>query len=249
MKNIENLWKTAIVFYRKYFTAIVAPIGAVVILFLLIYFGFLKIPDLSGKSELEKLRAQQQKIADIIKTGDISQCEKIRGTIINNTDYYSVCKNNILLNSSQNSLDISQCDQVDPSFMPVDLCKRNVVTKSIMSGSDVAVCDGLEPGLARYCKNIYWIKTAIKYDDAVQCNNLSEMGDVVSCKDNLAMERLIFGSGAGSCDVFSLQYRKGCNEFRQIRSKVPQGVQADCSAVTEAVFHSLCEDRKSMDNI
>src|SRR3989344_5805404 len=61
--------------------------------------------------------AKMEIVSALIDSGDINRCQKVEGTIIDGLDYYSVCRNNIIVKKIETEPDLSLCDYVDNNML------------------------------------------------------------------------------------------------------------------------------------
>ena len=50
-----------------------------------------------------------ERVYDVVQTGSLERCESFRDKIDNETNYYTVCRNNVLSARALDELDVSLC--------------------------------------------------------------------------------------------------------------------------------------------
>ena len=74
-------------------------------------------------------------MANLIKTNDLSQCDKARGIVIQGIDYEVVCRNNVAFSLATLNLDITECQKLDDALFPIIDCERAVRLRRADAGS------------------------------------------------------------------------------------------------------------------
>lgn len=145
---------------------------------------------------------QQQFVADLIKTGDLNQCQKAQGMVINGTDYFQVCLNNIDLNLAQEKGDLSYCDQLQGNDWDKTLCKRDTITKKISSGEGNFCPSLTDPGLKNFCTDAYWSRDALANETIASCDKVIDSVLKFDCQDAVHTVQLVSNTKGFSCKIF-----------------------------------------------
>ena len=134
---------------------------------------------------------QQEKVSEIIAAGDIGQCKRARGVVIDGVNYEAVCKNNIALQAAHASLDFSQCEKLDDNLMSIDDCKEKVLMEKLTKEQNISVCD-MAPtqDIKTGCTNKFWIQKALAGQDEALCGNVTPEFQQWICKDSVALGEL-----------------------------------------------------------
>jgi hypothetical protein len=177
----------------------------------------------------------QEKVAVIIKGGDLNTCDEIE-----NDMYRNVCRNNILLNKIQETKDIKLCRELDGKLVSVESCERNIIMKESLEKGDISVCSQASSvNVRKMCQQNVWIAQAVKNNDIGYCQNLKLDEEKMSCEDIFYFGS-IFQSGAENfdCQKFHQEdMRSDCLVFKNNpASKSPDF----CAGMKTALFSQLC---------
>src|SRR3989344_2976278 len=161
-----------------------------------IYFTYLSATQQSQGPILSaaEIRTQQENmVADIVKQGNIGNCVRAKGIVINGIDYEKVCEYNVALDQAQKHSDLSSCDKVgeyDPaSKMP---CQLNIILTNV-SLSDQDVCVTLSDSqLKSYCYVAYWREEGLCKSDIYICHKIDSPEGIANCRTNFYVDNLVF---------------------------------------------------------
>lgn len=243
---MRSFSKSAKVFYRANKSLI---LSSVFVLLLLGLGGFWYYQRTAPARERARIVRQQEMVAGIIATGDLDQCAKAQGIIIEGVDYETVCRNNIHLNQARTVLNVSTCDKLENNAYAKDLCKQQIIFQSIVQGRNKDICNNSLPDQLRaFCLETYWTEQAVARDDIALCAKSGIDASVTRCMDNVLIEDLVFKKKPISCDMFSKSMQPGCELFKKDIALNATKL-ADCSAITNRVFESFCVNREYIHSV
>lgn len=150
-----------------------------------------------------------EQVAKVVSTGDIEQCKKFDGKIVNSNDYGMVCQNNIFLQAAFKQLDFSACDKLMTGYSPDD-CKKTVIEKLIALKASVDVCAALAEDLKSFCQNRF---IAVGAEDAkimATCDGISDPATKSQCQGNVLLNILKADGQKTNCSLFDGDIKSQC---------------------------------------
>lgn len=206
-------------------------IAVLIFLFVLSYFYRAPIVDFFKTWQKIEPRNEiklQEQTAEIIKTKDFGQCEKIDDEL-----YKTVCRNNISLNLAQETQDISYCQKIDNKLISIEDCERQVIFQKSLDKEDINVCKETQnQELQKQCQDAFWPSLALKNSDVNLCNNALAEQEKNFCRDNYLFQKEFIQNTA----------QFNCQKFTD------EQVKADCKIYKESLgkqAHIVCTDLKS----
>jgi len=232
-RAMRRLLKKAKVWYRLYSRAAFVVILVVVATATL----FFALRD----KTLEEIQKEQLQVAQIIQSGDIAGCSAVKGLTLNDTDYYAVCRGNILLQKAKATLDASLCDGLDNALFAVEECKAGIRIMRIERGmADLAVCQESKSQDDRdLCLRSYWFKQAIKKDDISLCDSIEKNGHKEQCRASVLMSNLISGKNVKCASFTENALRLDCGEFQKAFSTRDLSL---CAEIGDLGLRAACQD-------
>ncbi len=187
---------------NKFFVCVL--VIALPLVFLAIYFYY----QLAGKQEITKpvkteveteLQLQEQ-AGEIIKTKDFKRCDEIK-----DETYQIVCVNNIALNLAEETQDISYCQKIDNTLVSIEGCERQVIFKKSLGDEDIGVCGETQnQKIQKECQDGFWLKLALKKDNATLCNNHQAEQEINYCRDSYVFQKEFIQNLTNfSCEKFA----------------------------------------------
>lgn len=183
------------------------------------------------KSELQL----QEQMAEIIKAKDLSGCEEIK-----DETYKKVCINNISMNLAQENQDISYCQKLDNSLIPISECESPIITKKSLNSENIDVCgETSDKELQKQCQNGFWPALALKKEDVNLCNNIQAENEKNLCRDQYVFQKeFIKSEDSFTCTRFSdKQIETDCGIYQKNSEKTHL---ANCSEFKSFIFSGLC---------
>lgn len=190
----------------------------------------------------EQAQLQEAQVAELIKTGDPSQCDKAKGIVIDGTPYETVCLNNVYENLAEQTLDASYCDKLDNQMLSIAVCKSKILTMRLSTATSSAMCNTAgSSDLKNSCLTQYWSIAAKKEGNAKLCSNIPLASASQRCSDSFYIMQLAAGKDV-SCSVFSSEVRADCQMFQSaLSSKTPS--QDVCYSIDTPELQNLCITR------
>lgn len=203
--------------------------GGTLIAFLAVLAIIYRLLFVSLPPDLRKLPPpeQQKQIAEIIKGGDISQCERAKGVLINGANYKSVCKNNIAAELAVSRLDSSFCAQIsDSTGLALRQCQEAVLLGQMRKEKDIEVCDrAVDQEMAKNCQSFYWQEQASAGRSVKACSSLPTAADQQNCRDRSLLS-LLAQQQSVKCTELSKPLRPDCLAFKKIMASGQSNISA-----------------------
>lgn len=211
-------------------------IGVVVVLALVggYYYIFVRVNTLTGK----EAEIKQQEVASIINAKEIQSCESLKRTMIDGTDYYSVCVNNIAESLAMKNLDASYCEKLDDKLFSRANCKSAVAVSLAIQKHDSGACSVLEESQKRYCVDTYLYNEATFTKNAALCGEISIIPTRQQCNDQILAQKLIENPTKINCSEFSQLAQSDCDAYKKALSATRDTGQ--CSFITNQILSSAC---------
>jgi len=182
--------------------------------------------------------SQEQKVADIIKTGDLSQCESVKGLVLQENDYYVTCRNNIIFNDALNQLNPSLCDDLDNHQFLIEDCQMQIVAKKMQQNGDLSFCQSIKSQVQISCIQAYWTNRAQSANDVSFCDQLDDSNSQTACKITVYLEQLRKNPVQFRCRLLDGQFYNDCIHLQQL---LPSKYNdASCHQLLTADIQSIC---------
>ena len=199
-------------------------------------------PTLSTEEEL----ALQAQAGEIIKTKDFGGCDAIQ-----NQMYRSVCINNIALNLSQETGDISYCLKLDDKLVPIAECERQIVSKQSIEKEDKAICQtATDEAVVKECEESYLFGLAGKKQDPSICDQEPDKTKADQCWNMYHVQKTLLHpglQGAGTSPSLNCSVLRGvdakadCTLMNEVKKdNNPQAIQQSCQNLKTPLFLQIC---------
>jgi len=194
---------------------------------------FSKILNATKEVEVKTELELQQQVADIVATKDFSQCNKVSDEI-----YKVVCVNNIALNLAQETQDLSYCQKIDNTLVPISDCERQIIfTKSVTKG-DIKVCEETkDAAIKEECITGYWQAKAFNEGNTALCENIGNEFGKNYCYDSYLFSNK-FQNNVSGFDCRSLkdiQTQEDCKNYKKVPSP-----SVSCGELRSMLFSNYC---------
>jgi hypothetical protein len=167
-----------------------------------------------GQNPSVDLKQLPQQTQSIIQSGDAAKCISLN-VITDGVNYETVCRNNIVWNAAQASLDIKACDGLDNKLMSIADCQSSVVAKLVAKDKNLTVCDQFAGTLKNLCVNDYWSILAVSENDPGQCIHLvaSSSEASMNCEENVLVSSIAGITSTPKCSLFTGAAKKDCTNY------------------------------------
>lgn len=162
---------------------------------------------------------QEENTAQLIKAGNFEDCGKIDYKSAEGLDYETVCRNNIALRKSEESLDFAWCEKLDGKMFSIEDCQSRVLFLKLEKENDPEVCDSVQsPILKSDCLSAFWLKESVSRGDVNLCSQIGESERESLCRRNFSIENLIADKENFICDIFEGQDKDDCLNFQSFEN-------------------------------
>ncbi len=188
-------------------------------------------------SAVELKLNQEQAIATVINSGDMSKCASLHGTVIDGTDYETACTNDIAYAQAMTNADLTACNKLDNVSMSVTDCQHQVINAQLQSkGTDgLAYCQTIsDQNLATYCNDTYAAGRAADTKDPKYCNQMSDAPSRKACAEGLVIAQLKATPASINCASLPASYRSECNILKTART------ESDCVKIHNSIMLQNC---------
>jgi hypothetical protein len=145
------------------------------------------------KTSINEEKTLDQRVADIIKTGNLDLCQKIE-----DQTFKTVCTNNIAFNLAKEKDDPSYCQKLDNNLMSVADCEREVVANKALGEGNISICEqASDESVKDQCKNSFYWKLALTKDDINICNQIQQKDQLEYCHNNYLINKKFRGNTKG----------------------------------------------------
>jgi len=238
--------------------------GVVIILILLLLIGGWYVSSLYQKDKknnlevssdqllLEKapniktLDQEEQKkvIRAITKIGSLEDCQYAEGLVIDGIDYYSVCRDNYLINRAQGG-DLSQCNLLSGKSMSVSLCKSEAVQSLHKQGKgSIDMCDSLDSQIdISNCRFRVSLREGIVTKNETHCEAIENEDLRTLCRFQVGLRSFIFEKEDFSCDFLEDNFSNRCESFKELVLENGAGDTRSCAlGSNEPFIYDLCRE-------
>ncbi|MDI6734439.1 MAG: hypothetical protein QMD50_03070 [Patescibacteria group bacterium] len=186
---------------------------AVVLIVVALLLIFYRKPMTEEEKQMWRM-SEEQKVAEIVSTGNFNKCSEVKYIGIDGIDYKTVCQNNIALNKARQTLNISWCSKIDNILISKSECEQDVIQGMLLKDNKLSVCDIVSNNaLKKDCVSSYWYLKAIADKNAAVCKNSPEPQ---ACEEIYWIDQLQQNPNSVSCSKISLATLKNdCNTFKK----------------------------------
>lgn len=189
---------------------------------------------------------QKEIIQAVAQAGTLEQCEYAKGLVIDDIDYYTVCRNNFFINHALSETNLALCESLVGEGVNSSYCKIETSNNLLLLNRvDVSICDqlGSETDISNCYDYSNHIK-AIRSSDSNICEEISTDSGKLSCSLSTTLAAAVFENEELNCAEFPETMQAPCQSFRDLLDKSPV---KSCEVGREIIpIYDYCRDAEQI---
>jgi len=175
-----------------------------------------------------------KKTVEIIKTKNISNCQKISDQF-----FKKVCINNISLDLAKEKQDVSYCKNLDNQLVLIEDCEREIIFPKAIENENVNICfEASNINVQKECTKNFWIGMSRKKQEITLCDNIQEEKEKNYCYNTyLIYQEFSKNPNEFDCEKFVTDVARNDCETYKNNLKLKQN---SCMGMKSLAFRTYC---------
>jgi len=168
----------------------------------------------SQEASVGKDQTVEQRVADIIKTGNFGLCQEIK-----DQTFRTVCTNNIALNLAKEKKDVSYCQKLDNHLVPIADCEQEVIHDKALEEENISICgQASDESVRNLCRENFYLELSLIKNDINICNQIQKEDQSEYCYNSYLVNKK-FRSNIKGFDCLQLEgndVRAECKKMQDL---------------------------------
>ncbi len=205
-------------------------------------------------AELKKQCLDAANFADILRSGDEKQCEKL-----NDEKLKQECYDKIYYASAKDTMDLALCDKISDAALKQN-CKDTIQAVLGRTAKSAADCDSIvDPAIKQNCRDSFYFESSVDGLQEAGCSNIADAATKDRCVKTIAQNKEVVASVQkqavreyvsnteilAGCDKLAAENKALCADEANFNLALEKRDLSYCDKISDTTLKSRCKTEQA----